>query len=144
MLDIIWTILFLGGCSVTDIKERKINLWYCIVNIIVMIIVNVLWRDYNIWSIVGGVIFAGAFLAISKVSKEAIGMGDVFMIMTIGIVCGVVYTMKTLFWSFTICLVFSGVGVVLGKINLKSKLPFAPFMLMGTVALALSKTNIVF
>lgn len=139
MLYTIWIILFLVVCTVTDIKERRISLWFCIANTIGMFVIHIICRDYNVWNIAGGILIAGVFFCISKFSKEAIGMGDVLMIMTIGIVGGVVYIIEMLFWSFIVCLVFSGVGVIWGKLNLKSKIPFAPFMLMGSIVVEVSR-----
>ena len=144
MLEKIWSIFFLVVCSVTDIRERKINSWFCIGNIIVMIFAHIICHNDNMWDIAGGMLLAGIFFVISKVSKEAIGMGDVIVIMTIGIVCGVIYVMEMLFWASVVCLIFSCGGIALRKLHLKSKLPFVPFILAGDIIFMLTEINMIF
>lgn len=133
MLDIIWTILFLTVCSFTDIKEQKINILFCLINIPIMVLLHVISGDFSIWNIVGGMMFGAILYIISKVSKDGIGMGDVFMLGTFACVCGIMKTVEVLFWSSAICVLFSVIRIAMGKANLKSKIPFAPFVLIGNI-----------
>lgn len=133
MLDIAWTIIFLGVCSITDIKERKINTRFCIINILIMNLLHIFSGKFSWWNVAGGVMIGGIFFIINRTSKDGIGMGDVFMISAIACVCGVIKVIEILFWSCVICAIFSIIGIVIGKINIKSKIPFAPFMLVGNI-----------
>lgn len=132
-MDVVWTIIFLGVCSATDIKERKIDIRFCILNMAVMILLHILNGDFLGWNVAGGIMLGGVFFVISKVSKGGIGMGDVFMIGTVACVCGAIKTVEILFWTCAICMLFSIAGIAMRKVNLKSEIPFAPFMLAGNV-----------
>lgn len=133
MANVIWTIAFLIICTLTDVKERKINIMFCVINQILMTVLNIFQRDFNVLSVMSGLGIGAMFLLINRISKNGIGMGDVFMIVTIGIVCGGTYTMELVFWSFALCSIYSIICIVLKKISLKSSLPLAPFMLLGAV-----------
>lgn len=142
MLNVIWTMIFLTVCTVTDVKERKINILFCVINQISMTIIHIFNRDFSVFNIVSGIGLGAVFFLINKISKQGIGMGDVCMIITIGIVCGVAYTVEILFWSFGSCLIFSVVGIILKKMSLKSCLPMAPFMLVGAIVTGLFSMDI--
>ncbi len=73
------------------------------------------------------------FWIISKVSKEAIGMGDVWVIGSILLVTGVMEGMGVLFLAFLLAAVYGGV-LWIGKKKGKDKMfPFVPFLFLGTV-----------
>lgn len=73
------------------------------------------------------------FRIISKVSKEAIGMGDVWVIGSILLVTGVMEGMGVLFLAFLLAAVYGGV-LWIGKKKGKDKMfPFVPFLFLGTV-----------
>jgi leader peptidase (prepilin peptidase)/N-methyltransferase len=70
---------------------------------------------------------------ISKVSKEAIGMGDVWVIGSILLVTGVMEGMGVLFLAFLLAAVYGGV-LWIGKRKGKDRMfPFVPFLFLGTV-----------
>lgn len=142
MLNTIWIIFFLIICTITDTRERKINILFCLINQIGMITIHIFCHDFSLYHVVEAAILSGFFYIVSKISKGGIGMGDVFMIMTIGMVCGMAYTVEILLWSFAICIIFSIAGMVSGKLTLKSKLPLAPFMLTGVILMKVLGGNI--
>lgn len=77
----------------------------------------------------GGLIFILAAL----IARRGIGMGDVKMIAVMGYYLGFRVLMSSLIIILTLT-VIGGIGVVmLRKVSLRSEMPFAPFVAVGTV-----------
>ena len=129
-----WVILVLIICTITDLKERKIYSKYCFINIACALAVHIYNRDMFWGYLVGGVALGIVFVIVSIVSKEALGMGDAFMILTLGSIIGIKENFEILLWSFIICGVVSIIEVLLRKRKLNSKIPFAPYLLAGSIA----------
>lgn len=85
-------------------------------------------------SAVSGALFGGGmFLLAHCLSKGGVGMGDVKLLAVIGIYMGSDSIMATAFLSVVISAIYSIAMLALKKINLKEEIPFAPFILIGTV-----------
>ena len=130
----IWIIVFLIVCTITDLKERKIYSTYCFVNIALALGVHICKKDMYWGYILGGIALGVMFLIVSIVSKEALGMGDALTILTMGIIGGIMISFELLLWAFIICAMVSFIGLFLKKSQLNSKIPFAPFLLVGGIA----------
>lgn len=81
---------------------------------------------------------AGAFaffFALSAGSKEKwMGMGDAYLALLVGLVVGLAQILPALLLAFTIGAAW-GVGlIVLKKKNMKSQIPFGPFLVIGAMA----------
>lgn len=80
---------------------------------------------------------AGAFIlffALSYFSKEKwMGMGDAYLVVLLGLLLGWPRILLGLFLSFTIGAVYGIILVGLKKKKMESQLPFAPFLVIGTV-----------
>lgn len=71
------------------------------------------------------------FLIIFLVSKEKMGMGDVKYIGFIGIYIGMLGALKTIMFASIAATVFAIPFLLMKKMNLKSSLPFGPFLSIG-------------
>ena len=130
----VWIIVFLIVCAITDLKERKIYGTYCFINVAFALVVHICERDMHWGEIVGGIALGVMFFIISIVSKEALGMGDALIILTLGSIGGITTSFELLLWAFIICAMVSIVGLLLRKRQLNSQIPFAPFLLVGGIA----------
>jgi len=100
---------------------------------------NIYWGHWSISSIfVDGLIAgAGVFLFLGFIhwvtKKKGLGWGDVKVGALMGLVLGVDKVIVALFLSFVIGAIIGLVLVVINKKEMKSKVPFAPFLVVGTI-----------
>lgn len=91
------------------------------------------WGLIEIWSLVIGILPTLFFLAIYLLSRGAwMGFGDVKLAVFMGLFLGWPNILVALFIAF---LLGAGVGITLilaRKKNLRSQVPFGPFLIMGT------------
>lgn len=129
----IWTLLFLLVCTITDIRKRIIYGWFCVTNIIVVIVVHIVIGDNEIKSFISGIMLGMIFVMISLLTKEKLGYGDSMVLLSIGAILGGGKLFLIIFWSFLICSIFSVTAIICRKMSLKSSLAFVPFVLMGAI-----------
>ncbi len=87
-------------------------------------------------AVISGIIGAlGAFVfffSLSFFSKEKwMGMGDAYLVIPLGLFLGWPKTLLALFLSFFIGSIYGIISIILRKKNLKSRIPFAPFLVAG-------------
>jgi leader peptidase (prepilin peptidase)/N-methyltransferase len=83
--------------------------------------------------ILAAVIAAAFFLALSLGSREKwMGMGDAYLAFILGLFLGWPEIFLALFLSFFIGSAYGLVLIILKKKSLKSQIPFAPFLILGT------------
>lgn len=133
MIYMIWTLLFLLVCTITDLKERMIIMPFCFINSGVALIVNFFMKNQSGINILLGMAMGAVFYVISVCSKEAVGKGDAVVIFTVGSLVGIDPGFEILVWAFMLCAFVSVMGLVFKRIKLKSRIPFMPFMLMGGI-----------
>jgi len=73
------------------------------------------------------------FFLLSAMSKEKwMGMGDAYLVILLGLFLGWPEILLALFSSFLIGSVYGLIVIAIGKKKLKSRVPFAPFLVIGT------------
>ncbi|MGI6006589.1 MAG: prepilin peptidase [Ruminococcus sp.] len=77
----------------------------------------------------GGILF----LLVYFLSRGGVGMGDVKLMGIIGCYVGIGGIMPTAFLTVIVSAIYSIILLALKKIGLKEEIPFAPFVLAGTV-----------
>lgn len=102
---------------------------------------NFIWNlDFGIWhlgslfsAVVTGFLFSIPFAAMYFLSKgKWMGFGDAKLAFFIGVFLGVVKGLTALFISFLAGAIIGIVLIAINKKGLKSKVPFAPFLIFGT------------
>lgn len=121
---------FLGLCAYSDFKSKEIP-WFTMVLFSISTVLLTLENGVNLGLIVGGGIIGVLFFVISKVTKEAIGYGDSWVITLLGIYLGGVKLLWLLFIASLGASAFS--LFYLWKHNWKksSSIPFVPFLVVG-------------
>lgn len=130
---IIWTLLFLGACTITDLRKRKIITALCFANAVAALIMHFVRQDIFWLNVLGGMLAGAVLFGVSVYSKEAIGKGDAVVVFTLGSLVGIKTGFEILMWASIICIIFSVPGLIFKKIKLKSRIPFMPFMLAGAI-----------
>ena len=73
------------------------------------------------------------FLLLSSLSREKwMGMGDSYLAILLGLVVGFPKILLALFLAFFIGAIYGMLMMVIGKKKMKSQIPFAPFLVLGT------------
>lgn len=81
----------------------------------------------------GMLLGGGMFLLAHFLSRGGVGMGDVKLFAVIGWYVGGSSIMPLVFLTAVVSAVYSIVMLILKKIKLKEEIPFAPFVLAGTI-----------
>ena len=84
-------------------------------------------------SIIGMLLGGGMFLLAHFLSRGGVGMGDVKLFAVIGWYVGGSSVMPLVFLTAVVSAVYSIVMLILKKVKLKEEIPFAPFVLAGTI-----------
>lgn len=105
-----------------------------------------LYRDSSVWlnpSVQSSYVYSGVlaafsafifFFLLSAFSQEKwMGMGDAYLAILIGLVAGWPKILLALFLAFFIGAIWGLLAILVGKKKMKSRLPFAPFMIVGTL-----------
>lgn len=136
ILTIIY-ILILLSVSINDIRTMKIPN-KIMFPAIVLAFLMVGARPYYEWgSPLLGALFGGGFMLIPAVAfgKNG-GMGDVKLAIFMGLILG----FPNIIWALLLAHMSAAlliIGVPFGWVDLKSKIPFAPFLSFGTLTLML-------
>lgn len=119
---------FMGICSITDLIRKEIPCILLGIFTVAAGIYILLFQSHNVLlSIVPGCLL----LLVSRVSGEAIGYGDGWMMINLGLLLGY---QRVLMVIMTAVLFSSFCGMILlmlKKADRKSKMAFAPFLTAG-------------
>ena len=124
-----WVIfLLLVMCSISDFKKKTMPAVLLIVFSITVLGFVIFGDSAGVRLRVGGAVLGMLFLLISKCTKEAIGYGDSWLILLLGIQLGYLEAISVLFAASLLAGVAS--LFILWKCNWKrdTSLPFVPFL----------------
>lgn len=128
---ILCMILFLE--SYVDIKKKQVWIWLPMLSAGVGILGIISEKKVSIKELILCLGITAIFWVISKISNEALGMGDVWVIGSILIVMGVMNGMGILFLSFLLAAVYGGILFVIKRRGKNRTFPFVPFLFLGTI-----------
>ncbi|MBP5773648.1 MAG: hypothetical protein J6W35_06215 [Eubacterium sp.] len=136
MIFIICATIILTICTITDLKGKYIYTWICGLSSAAAIIVHAFIKDIPTGNVGLGVLIGSLAFIVSIITKEKIGRGDAWIIMTIGALEGGMFLLPVLIWTFIFFNIYAISGIGLKYFNLKSKLPLAPFALLANTLVA--------
>lgn len=123
---LVWFMLLL--CGIRDWRKREIpTLWLIIMSVVIGILLLCFGRNMLISRVTGGLLGVLLFL-ISKWTKEAIGYGDSWLILLLGVYLGGFKTLQLLFFASVIAGVFALIYLWKRKWKKNITIPFVPFM----------------
>ena len=94
--------------------------------------------------VIAALIASGFFLVIFLISKgRAMGFGDVKLAVLMGLLLGLANVLAALFLAFFFGAIIGLILMVFKKKNLKSEIPFGPFLIIGTFMAILYGNQIV-
>lgn len=124
-------------CAVCDLKNRTIPVWILGIAQICSFLVFLEQNDSMRLEGILGALLGVCFFVISKVSREAVGYGDSWIVFLLGLAFGV----KNLLWilaiSSCLCAMVSLFLLLARKWKKEHRLPFVPFLWMGYLGVML-------
>lgn len=122
-------ILFLAGCSLTDLWKREVRLWFLAAFLCPGIVLSVM-GGRGVSDVLMALVPGIALTAVSLVSGGAVGAGDGLVLMIAGLftdlrsvlICG---ALSSMFSAFAAAVLF------LQKKAKKVSVPFVPCLLLG-------------
>lgn len=130
----VWSSGFLLGCAIVDLKTKKVYQNICIINYIIAIVIKLHLSQLQVQPFIAGLCLCMVLLLISVISKQAIGYGDVFIMLALTGILHVKDVVKIFFLALFICCVFSMFMLLTKRLSIKSTVPFVPFLLAGDIA----------
>lgn len=132
-----WTVnnvlfsLFLICCGVIDIKKQCVPIWLMLVGTVATIAMRIVGTEVPLMLWLLGVALGIIFLGISKGTGEALGYGDSWLILLLGIYLGLWQALYLLCIAFFICGIFAMVCMIRKKAVKNMSIPFMPFLVLG-------------
>ena len=120
--------IFLGTCGIFDCRKKEIPVALLIIMSIAVLIFAVCCEENDIWTRAVGALIGVLFFVISKLTKEAIGYGDSWLILLLGIHLGSLVALQVLFaasFAAGLCSLFY---LWIKGWKKRTTLPFVPFM----------------
>jgi prepilin signal peptidase PulO-like enzyme (type II secretory pathway) len=119
--------------SITDIREKRISIIISLIFGAIGIIINIIFNQYNIISILLAMLLGFIMILISKVTKEAIGIGDGIILVVMGLFTGVYNNLLILLYGLILSSIVSCFFLITKKLDKKDKIPFIPYLLAGYI-----------
>jgi len=91
------------------------------------------WMTFIASCFIGFLAAGGMFLFCFVASKGAMGAGDVKLMALLGYFIGSRFIFGTIFLTVTAAAVYNVIRLLLRKVSLRQEVPFAPFVLAGTL-----------
>lgn len=128
---------YLFGLSVWDIWSRRIPVCLLALGAGAAALYQMLWGDVpGILSIAGAAVGV-VFLIVSKVTEEAFGYGDSFLILVLGIYLGFWNLLCLLVIAFVLAAGFAMIVLAARHFKRKTVFPFVPFLEIGYLLMVL-------
>jgi leader peptidase (prepilin peptidase)/N-methyltransferase len=130
ILKIIIVTGFLLLNSILDLKYKKILYSPCGIVLGIGIFCILFEKPINWWQFLGVLVGCGLML-VSLVTKQSIGIGDGMILASIGVFIGFWRSLMVLFIAGIMVSVVGGILLAFKKVNLKTSLPFVPFLFLA-------------
>lgn len=125
--------ILLGITGVIDWKKRELPIWLLISMSIVVTILAICCRDVSVWYRLAGAALGIVFFIISRFTKEAIGYGDSWLILIMGVHLGIFRALQLLFAASFLAALFAVFYLWRRKWKRNETLPFIPFLAIAYI-----------
>ncbi len=123
-------VAFLGLNAISDILRREI----CLFSIGIFMIAAIVYQGLilqNIAAILPGLLPGAALLVLSRVTREALGLGDGLLVLVLGSFLGLNEALDVLLLALFFAAVWAGILLLIRKKHRDYEFPFVPFVLAG-------------
>ena len=127
-----WIVLaLLVGCAICDWKWREIPLYLLIVMSVDVLILAIGCDGQSLGSRLGGALIGVLFFLIGKCTKEAIGYGDSWLMLALGVYLGAMRLLQLLFTASLAAGILSLFFLWKKRWKKTETIPFVPFLMVG-------------
>ena len=123
----------LGVLAVIDFKKKQVSNVFLLIVSGIVIINYVIFRPITMVSLVGGILIGTVLLGISYITRQKIGVGDGLLIMILGAYLGFEGIGVVLLYALTLSAIWSGLLMIIKKVNRNYTIAFIPFIFVGYV-----------
>ena len=129
-----WVVFLpLIGCGISDWKKKTIPLWMLVILGMTAVVSTLLCHTLSAWERALGVILGLLLLLVSKCSKEAVGYGDSWILLFLGLHMGGMKMLRLLFLASATAGIWSFFFLWRRKWNKDATLPFLPFVVLSYI-----------
>ena len=123
-----FVLILLAVASVIDWRKREIPMSLLFIMSAGVTIFAIYCKDITIWYRLAGGALGMMLFVVSTVTKEAIGYGDSWLILLLGVQLGIFRVLQLLFTASLLAVIFAVFYLWVRKWNRKATLPFVPFL----------------
>lgn len=124
-------LMMLIGLAVLDWRKKEIPVFLLIFMNVIVVGISIFCQTESVWSRVGGLAIGIVLLIISKCTREAIGYGDSWLILILGIYVGALRMLQILFAASLLSAVCSLFYLWKRHWKKKETIPFVPFLALA-------------
>ncbi|MCF0230332.1 MAG: prepilin peptidase [Parasporobacterium sp.] len=124
-------LLFLAYEAFEDIRTGTVNTGAIALCGAAGLIINIITGEPGTYSMLTGTILGGLMVLISFLSREAVGMGDALIMVSLGLTLGYEKAVILTLAAFIMAALCSVCLMVKGYRKKKESIPFAPFLMGG-------------
>lgn len=129
-----WIIfVLLGIAGVIDWKKREVPIWILISMSVTTIVFAICCDNVSICHRFAGVVLGVVFFTISKFTKEAVGYGDSWLMLIIGVHLGIFQALQLLFVASLLAAFFAIFYLWKRGWKRSETLPFVPFLVIAYI-----------
>ena len=126
-----WIILvLLIGCAISDWKRKEIPLYLLIVMSVNVLILTLCFGGQSLGSSIGGALIGVLLFVVGRFTREAIGYGDSWIILLLGIYLGVMQLIELLLGAALLAAICSLFFLWKKRWKKTASIPFVPFLLL--------------
>ncbi len=122
---------FMGICTIWDLIRKEIPVLVLILFTTAAGMYTLLLQWTGVYDFLISIVPGCFFLFISKVSGEAIGYGDGWMMISLGLLLGYQRLLVVIMTAVMVSSFFSIILLILKRADRKSRIAFAPFLAAG-------------
>ena len=131
-----WAILMivLIPSSVSDLKKQKISCWFIMAGLSCAFLAHILLYGVPHFFEYFARFYPGiGILVAAHLAKGCIGYGDGLICLFLGSVLNIGCILMIIMLAFVSAALFGAIMICFGKMKVKSRLPFVPFILLGVL-----------
>lgn len=131
-------LLFLGGTAGLDIWKRQIYIPVIIAGGSLGLLIKIYLGEGELPAVLLSLIPGFCLLVIGRGSHQAVGYGDGFVVLIMGIYFGLWKTAQILLNGLLISSVWAAGLIIIRKKGKKQEFPFIPFLFIGALGIILT------
>lgn len=128
----VW-LIFLAVISWQDIREKRISVPILVMAGCAGTGIQLFEKSVGLGSWLGGVLLGAVMLGVAFVTEEALGFGDGWLILVMGMFLGLGGSLACMLMAFGASALAGGILMTFKRVKRGYRIPFAPFLFFGSM-----------